>query len=185
MAEICSGLVSEKDASSTCDRSSRAARRRRMEIRRFKFVPSSPEMEEGLKRRKQEVCTPSFSRDCGNAVENSVSDEEKQLAVVESGRAEAKEISITSQPSNVSFATGCSSPSDPVLPEVCNKYPKFGFVSVCGRRRDMEDAVAIYPSFCRRDREITTELHYFGVYDGHGCSHVRASLCDSIETNLQ
>lgn len=34
----------------------------------------------------------------------------------------------------------------------------------------MEDAVAIHPSFSRRDEDF--ELHYFGVYDGHGCSHV-------------
>lgn len=155
-----------------------------MEIRRFKFVPS-PEMEEGQKRQKVDDCRPSFSRDCGNAVENSASDEEKQLVVVESGRAETKEISVSNQALNLSFATGCSSPSDPVVPEVCNEYTKFGFASVCGRRRDMEDAVAIYPSFCRRDREITTEMHYFGVYDGHGCSHVRSLLCDSIEIYLQ
>ncbi|VFQ98732.1 unnamed protein product [Cuscuta campestris] len=44
--------------------------------------------------------------------------------------------------------------------------PKFG---VCGRRRDMEDAVAVHPWFCRENRN---ELHYFAVYDGHGCSHV-------------
>ena len=52
--------------------------------------------------------------------------------------------------------------------------PKFGFASVCGRRRDMEDAVASHPSFCRNfsDDDFSTGLHYFGVYDGHGCSHV-------------
>ncbi|KAK6935812.1 PPM-type phosphatase-like domain [Dillenia turbinata] len=49
------------------------------------------------------------------------------------------------------------------------EYPKFGMASVCGRRRDMEDAVAIHPSFC-------SELHYYAVYDGHGCSHV-ATKC--------
>ncbi|KAG6681304.1 hypothetical protein I3842_13G086900 [Carya illinoinensis] len=179
MAEICSGLVSENKASTPCDRGSRAARRRRMEIRRFKFVPS-PEMEEGQKRQKVDDCRPSFSRDCGNAVENSASDEEKQLVVVESGRAETKEISVSNQALNLSFATGCSSPSDPVVPEVCNEYTKFGFASVCGRRRDMEDAVAIYPSFCRRDREITTEMHYFGVYDGHGCSHVATNCRERL-----
>ncbi|KAK6927015.1 PPM-type phosphatase-like domain [Dillenia turbinata] len=49
------------------------------------------------------------------------------------------------------------------------EFPKFGMASACGRRRDMEDAVAIHPSFC-------TELHYYAVYDGHGCSHV-ATKC--------
>lgn len=50
--------------------------------------------------------------------------------------------------------------------------PKFGVTSVCGRRRDMEDAVAIRPSFCGRDSDIPGGLHFFGVFDGHGCSHV-------------
>ncbi|KAH6762704.1 protein phosphatase 2CA [Perilla frutescens var. hirtella] len=50
--------------------------------------------------------------------------------------------------------------------------PKFGVTSVCGRRRDMEDAVAIRPSFCGRDSDVPGGLHFFGVFDGHGCSHV-------------
>ncbi|KAJ4959777.1 hypothetical protein NE237_019687 [Protea cynaroides] len=52
-----------------------------------------------------------------------------------------------------------------------NQCPKYGMTSVCGRRRDMEDAVAIHPSFCRRDSLFPLGLHFFGVYDGHGCSH--------------
>lgn len=86
MAEICCGVVSKSEASTPCEQSSRAARRRRMEIRRFKFVSgvSSPETENGLKRRKLDV----YSRDCENAVENSDSDEEKQVRVAESGRSE-------------------------------------------------------------------------------------------------
>lgn len=47
--------------------------------------------------------------------------------------------------------------------------PRYGVSSVCGRRREMEDAVAIHPSFSEHSQ------HYFGVYDGHGCSHVRTS----------
>lgn len=53
-----------------------------------------------------------------------------------------------------------------------HECPKFGVTSVCGRRRDMEDAVAIRPSFCGRDSDIPGGLHFFGVFDGHGCSHV-------------
>lgn len=36
----------------------------------------------------------------------------------------------------------------------------------------MEDAVAVHPCFCRLENDAKPELHYFGVYDGHGCSHV-------------
>ncbi|CAN4098788.1 unnamed protein product [Withania somnifera] len=53
---------------------------------------------------------------------------------------------------------------------------KFGFASVCGRRREMEDAVAIHPSFCQMEQENSGDWHYFAVYDGHGCSHV-ATKC--------
>lgn len=42
---------------------------------------------------------------------------------------------------------------------------RFGLTVVCGRRRDLEDAVAVKPSF-------SNDLHFYGVYDGHGCSHV-------------
>ncbi|KAL0735155.1 hypothetical protein Bca4012_011365 [Brassica carinata] len=48
-------------------------------------------------------------------------------------------------------------------------YPKYGIASVCGRRREMEDAVAVHPFF---HRQQTEGYHYFGIYDGHGCSHV-------------
>ncbi|XP_057804058.1 protein phosphatase 2C 37-like [Salvia miltiorrhiza] len=53
-----------------------------------------------------------------------------------------------------------------------HECPRFGVTSVCGRRRDMEDAVAIRPSFCGKDTDAPGGLHFFGVFDGHGCSHV-------------
>lgn len=166
MAGICCGLVNESETSTACEQSSRAARRRRMEIRRFKFVAgvATPEPESTSteqKRRKLEgYYTASFSRDCENAVETSVTDEDKK--VVENESLETKGISN----SNSNYNDGCVSTS------VSSEYPKFGVASVCGRRRDMEDAVAIHPSFSSLDHNSTTKLHYFGVYDGHGCSHV-------------
>ncbi|KAG6393490.1 hypothetical protein SASPL_147732 [Salvia splendens] len=53
-----------------------------------------------------------------------------------------------------------------------HECPRYGVTSVCGRRRDMEDSVAICPSFCGEDGDIRGDLHFFGVFDGHGCSHV-------------
>ncbi|KAJ4819672.1 Protein phosphatase 2C [Rhynchospora pubera] len=49
------------------------------------------------------------------------------------------------------------------------RCPRYGVTSVCGRRRDMEDAVSIRPDF-------VPNRHFFGVFDGHGCSHV-ATTC--------
>ncbi|KAI4384490.1 hypothetical protein MLD38_002640 [Melastoma candidum] len=53
-------------------------------------------------------------------------------------------------------------------------FPKFGLTSVCGRRRDMEDAVLVKPHMCGQSKGF----HFYGVFDGHGCSHV-AMKCKS------
>nr|GFC42287.1 protein phosphatase 2C 37-like [Tanacetum cinerariifolium] len=48
---------------------------------------------------------------------------------------------------------------------------------MAGMRRDLEDAVAVKPAFVNRDQE---DLHFYGVYDGHGCSHVAMKCKDSM-----
>ncbi|XP_022133601.1 protein phosphatase 2C 3-like [Momordica charantia] len=50
---------------------------------------------------------------------------------------------------------------------------KYGVTSVCGIRRDMEDAVSVHPFFAALKTDHP--LHFFGVFDGHGCSHVSMS----------
>jgi protein phosphatase 2C len=63
--------------------------------------------------------------------------------------------------------SGSGSDSDrPALPE---RLPRYGVTSVCGRRREMEDTVSVRPDFVPG----TSKQHFFGVFDGHGCSHVR------------
>ncbi|KAL7001780.1 protein-serine,threonine phosphatase [Sarracenia purpurea var. burkii] len=69
--------------------------------------------------------------------------------------------------------------------------PLWGFTSVCGRRPEMEDAVATVPRFLKipiemliGDRVVDSMNkclshltgHFFGVYDGHGGSQV-ANYC--------
>uniref|UniRef100_A0A7N2KNV1 protein-serine/threonine phosphatase n=1 Tax=Quercus lobata TaxID=97700 RepID=A0A7N2KNV1_QUELO len=159
MAGICCGLVNKSETSTACEQSSRAARRRRMEIRRFKFVTgvATPEPESSSTEQKRQKLEGYYT-----APFSSTDDEKKEVVVVENERLEIKEISSSND--------GCASTS------VSSEYPKFGVASVCGRRRDMEDAVAIHPSFSSHDHNSTTKLHYFGVYDGHGCSHV-ATKC--------
>lgn len=155
MAEIYCGVVSESEASSACKPSSRAARRRRIEIRRFKFfagVAAPSDSAENAEKRKRLVShTRSVSRDWDTAMEKC-----------------GDEVTVSS----LTISSKCPSTSAPLL----NPDAKFGMVSVCGRRRDMEDAVSIHPSFCGRDQETASNLHYYAVYDGHGCSHVRTSL---------
>lgn len=63
-----------------------------------------------------------------------------------------------------------------------NRGVSWGFTSVVGRRKEMEDAVAVVPGFmsdtCDRIGGCTapgsrssgeiSPFHFFGVYDGHG-----------------
>ncbi|KAL6619119.1 hypothetical protein ACP70R_034258 [Stipagrostis hirtigluma subsp. patula] len=51
-------------------------------------------------------------------------------------------------------------------------WPRYGVTSVCGLRPEMEDAVSIRPDFL----SSSGRHHFFGVFDGHGCSHV-ARMC--------
>lgn len=162
MAEICCGVLSEKEPSQPCKTSSPAARKRKVDIREINFVagvtPSSslPDTEKGLKRPRLEFYYGPISRVCGNAVGNFVGSDAE-----EKGKVEVKDF-----PSTILLT------SNLLMESVA--FPKFGMASVCGRRRNMEDAVAIHPWFCSTNREKDDELHYFAVYDGHGCSHVCA-----------
>ncbi|XP_050216796.1 protein phosphatase 2C 16-like isoform X2 [Mercurialis annua] len=71
--------------------------------------------------------------------------------------------------------------------------PLWGFTSICGRRPEMEDALATVPQFLKipiqmliGDRVLDSvgeyithqRAHFFGVYDGHGGSQV-ANYCSS------
>ena len=66
--------------------------------------------------------------------------------------------------------------------------PLWGSVSICGRRPEMEDAIAAVPRFMKIPIELLIDTHlingisqnlthltthFFGVYDGHGGSQVR------------
>lgn len=162
MAEICCGVLSDGEPSTQCETSSRVARRRRMELRRFKFVAgvAPSETENEPKRQKLESsrsCPDSFSRKCANAFDNCASGGGGCCLQSERGGSD-KDAPQTSVPVN---------------PRMLPDYPKVGIASVCGRRRDMEDAVAVRPSFLGQHDQSGNRLHYFGVYDGHGCSHVR------------
>ncbi|XP_076920909.1 putative protein phosphatase 2C 24 [Bidens hawaiensis] len=140
MAELCYGVVGEKEVTGTSEESSsRAARRKRMEIRKFKHVPSvavgNDNINNGFKKPKLTVLPESISRGYSDRAGGGCVDGESN--------------------------------------------PKFGVASVCGQRREMEDAVAIHPSFLEDDNR-KVNAHYFGVYDGHGCSHVARRCKDRL-----
>ncbi|CAN1120853.1 Probable protein phosphatase 2C 6 [Linum perenne] len=77
--------------------------------------------------------------------------------------------------------------------------PLWGFTSVCGRRPEMEDAVATVPQFLNipipmlignqvldgLSKCITHQTaHFFGVYDGHGGSQVANYCRERVHTAL-
>ncbi|WOL16561.1 putative protein phosphatase 2C 68 [Canna indica] len=156
MAEICCGVVScgaEASAISSCEPGSRAARRRRMEIRRLRFVP-------GVETPVAEEDEPSGKRlRTDGGVDTATGGAENSGSML--GGCESPE---------------CSPVADPDESGPLDQCPRFGMAAVCGRRRDMEDAVSIRPDFVRQGDRISERHHFFGVFDGHGCSHV-ASLC--------
>ncbi|KAI7986868.1 Protein phosphatase 2C 37 [Camellia lanceoleosa] len=127
MAKICCRVVSDSEASTTCELSSQVARRRGMEIQRFKYVANValPETSKGQKHKKLEHI---------NAVNNSSSDGGKQFLESKNERSKTKESLISDRSENL------SSSSSSLLSSSANQemYPKFGVASVCGRRRDME-----------------------------------------------
>ncbi|XP_051226726.1 probable protein phosphatase 2C 9 [Lolium perenne] len=71
---------------------------------------------------------------------------------------------------------GAAAPAEAetVDPDRC---PRYGVSSVCGRRREMEDAVSVRPDFLTGSS--SSRSHFFGVFDGHGCSHV-ATTCQDL-----
>ncbi|MCD9639831.1 hypothetical protein HAX54_024576 [Datura stramonium] len=77
--------------------------------------------------------------------------------------------------------------------------PLWGFTSVCGRRPEMEDALATVPRFLRIPLQMLVgnrvpdgmtrclshlTAHFFGVYDGHGGSQVANYCRDRVHTVL-
>ncbi|XP_072997000.1 probable protein phosphatase 2C 9 [Typha latifolia] len=136
---------SEATTKASSEPTSRAARRRRMEIRRYRFVAEAETMPspEEAKRKRQRL-------------------EEKDVAVDTVGDGNGSP--ATSNPDRPRVTS--------VQSETSDHCPRYGVTSVCGRRRDMEDTVSIRPDFVQR---ATGRYHFFGVFDGHGCSHVAES----------
>ncbi|MBA0751326.1 hypothetical protein Gogos_000257, partial [Gossypium gossypioides] len=158
MAGTYCGVVGESEAAAaTVEPKLRASRRRRLELRPFKIVADAavqPPLENDRKRHKldRDLFLPESSRDCDNAVQNSKDHGFKNECL---------------------FSNGTVKLMNEKSMEDEKERPKFGMASVCGRRRDMEDAVSIHPSFCKQSSQvqISSDIHFFGVFDGHGCTH--------------
>ena len=155
MAGICCGVVGEGEATAAIEPSSRASRRRRVE----QLVPlklmadAAPQTLASPGRKRQKLVAPprGYEKESANAV------------VLSDGKRE-EESEVLLHKNQEQNSSESSKPLE-VNNEVVQVCPKYGVTSVCGRRRDMEDAVSVHGSFSNKS-------HFFGVFDGHGCSHV-------------
>ncbi|KAL0900387.1 hypothetical protein Bca101_084348 [Brassica carinata] len=144
MAGICCGVVGDSEPTVTVDSTTRASLRRRLDL-----LPSikivAPPLESSRKRQKRETPSPDL----------------------ESNVRSDRNVEKTGSP--VKNSNTISSSATEAESSLVSDAPKIGTTSVCGRRRDMEDAVSVHHSLIRRNSE---NLHFYGVFDGHGCSHV-------------
>ncbi|CAI9117871.1 OLC1v1019359C1 [Oldenlandia corymbosa var. corymbosa] len=164
MEGMCCG-VAETETAKPVEPSSQSARRRRMEIHQLKFPASdaafAPPQE---RRRRKRHKLEKWDVPTGRPPTSSTLDESNLPGKNGPGNerdAESTKSSVSAPPSS--------------------SVPKFGVTSVCGRRKDMEDAVSIHPSFCgATNSESLRDLHFYGVFDGHGCSHVAVKCKDRM-----
>ncbi|XP_062092628.1 probable protein phosphatase 2C 24 [Humulus lupulus] len=177
MAGICCGVVGEGETSSAIETSSsRTLKRRKMELLTYKFitdvtVPSPPPAEAAvepcsMKRQKLEL-RPSISSSPRECVKGSVveSCEAKSSKDANSDGLRLKNCDVLCDNSISVQVDGKE--------EFQVENPKYGVTSVCGRRRDMEDAVSAHPYFSNHlEVSVGNGCHFYGVFDGHGCSHV-------------
>ncbi|CAM6002940.1 unnamed protein product [Sphagnum balticum] len=188
-ADKCKGACGFMDDSYPCETAAVAARRRRMEIRRFKAICSAnPFVEQLVSKRSRPLTGISY-------VPREV---EKQtfLPAVSSKRTQENMEKITEEVSPGVPVALASSPSSSCVAD--NRCPPHGVVSLCGRRREMEDAVAAVPTFmtlpcdvvggCNCDTPsmsgFLSALHFFGVYDGHGGSQAANFCADRLHHAL-
>lgn len=146
MAGICCTVVGEGDATAPLDSTSR---RRTLDLLPLKYIADMAVPPEGSCKRPKLHIT-----DCEDDPETEESDQDD----------------VTDDDHHDEVAPQTKTSKTAKLEEELQDCPKFGVTSVCGRRRDMEDSVCVQPSFTSHG------FHYFGVFDGHGCSHV-AMMC--------
>ncbi|XP_057523724.1 protein phosphatase 2C 37-like [Amaranthus tricolor] len=147
MAGMCCGInVGENEPTSPVEPAARTARRRRMELRQINIISDISETNNRIKKRKVE--------------DQEVIDDDDRTQILP-----VRDCDIV----NDNLLTV----NEKINQAIVEDFPKFGVTSVCGRRRDMEDAVSICPSFFKND-ELKNHggFHFYGVFDGHGCSHV-------------
>lgn len=143
MAGMCCGVVGETKTPTVEPSGGRQVRRRRMDIQQLKFLAAAASDVVVMPLSETNPTKRRKIETIQNTIENEDTPKVCENAATTSSQAVEKQDS------------------------------RFGLTVVCGRRRDLEDAVAVKPSFC-------DDLHFYGVYDGHGCSHVAMKCKDRM-----
>ena len=147
----------------------REVRRRRIDLRRSLAVPGNVTM--SLPESSSSTATRTLKSDCDEESDSLAGDIQlpplPPLALLPS----------SSSSSGSGLSTGDLVVADgiPSRPASVSSTasPQFGFVSLSGRSREMEDAVSLRPCFYSPDGSSSSSLHFFAVFDGHGGSHVK------------
>ncbi|KAM0953363.1 putative protein-serine/threonine phosphatase [Dioscorea sansibarensis] len=156
MAEVCCEVVSPREpATESCEPGTRAARRRRMQLRRVKFVSGLGAV--------VATAEPMRKRQRVELLEDVVRSGTEHLSGSGSGPSSSSSLRVNR---SESIASGA-------------RRARYGMTAVCGRRREMEDVVSIQPEFLRGSLGHET-YHFYGVFDGHGCSHAAVSCQDRM-----
>ncbi|XP_030948605.1 probable protein phosphatase 2C 75 isoform X2 [Quercus lobata] len=143
----------EEDSPEKC----RERRRRRIEMRRLAAISAASSQPPTPSQNRKE--NPNWA-DCSSAVS-------KRIRTAENSDLQATAASSSSPSSSGDYREASSEPE---------RKPVFGTMSVAGRSREMEDAIAVRTRLCRPEISGRRSVHFFAVFDGHGGPHV-AALC--------
>ncbi|KAL6972077.1 protein-serine,threonine phosphatase [Sarracenia purpurea var. burkii] len=191
LSDGCRGMMLS-DSSTVCQYSVekvKSSRRRRLEVRRLKYPSAgitgavAGEIISGDDHCAEKIRyqTTEVGSDPSKSKEYSSEDRASELSL----RSYSSLSSSDPSPGKGGISSRISGVKDDELEAkeksrtvTCSPY---GSISVIGRRREMEDAVAIQLGFLTRD---STEYGFFGVYDGHGGSRVAQACRDRLHRLL-
>ncbi|KAJ0712351.1 putative protein-serine/threonine phosphatase [Helianthus annuus] len=99
------------------------------------------------------------------------------ISLPENNKSKPHENEVQPRSATTTVTTSKKSFGDDVLEK---ESSRFGLNIVCGRMRDLEDVVSVTSSFCKTNASVCSDLHFYGVFDDHGCSHVATKCKDRM-----
>lgn len=165
MTEVCRRMLSddEEDSPEKC----RERRRRRIEMRRMAAISAAGSPPPMPSQNLRENPNRTDSSGCSAEASKRIRTEEK--------------IDFSAAASSSSSGDDVGTSSPPEREGLEAREPVFGTMSVAGRSRQMEDAIAVHTSLHRPEITRRRPVHFFAVFDGHGGPHVSARSSSSSQ----